>query len=240
MGQFLSDTNSKNIMEHLRGFAIFLSLLILEVSSSKADTNVTARYPTCNYNTTFPTLQGIVKTSMQDVLSEFFTDDFLNNLRPNSETDANRNQTEGNHTTNLFAGCPIGWFRILDSCLWVSPKETKLTYDDAYMFCKRKIPGGKLFEPLSKAHNDYAKDLVDAIDGETYANYLWLGINDHMEEGQYVYTKSDEPILFENWYENQPDNGPTQNCIGQNPNNAKWNDLGCKQEHRFICEKYLA
>merc|ERR1712115_274729 len=156
------------------------------------------------------------------------------------ETDANRNQTESNHATNLFAGCPLGWFRILDSCIWVSPKETKLKYDDAYMFCKRKIPGGKLFEPLSKVHNDYTRDLVDAIDGENYLDFLWIGINDHMEEGRYVYTKSDEPILFENWFENQPTNSTSQNCIGQNTaNTAKWNDITCTNEFRFICEKYL-
>ena len=189
-----------------------------------------------------PKLEGIIKSSVKDVMSEFFTADFLNNLRPNSESDYDQTQTEGNNETNLFGGCgcPLGWFRILDSCLWVPPKETKLNYNDAYMFCKRKINGGKLFEPLSKIHNDYAGDLVNAIDGAAYINYLWIGINDHMEENKFVYTKSDEPILFENWYENQPDNGTTQNCIGQNPNNAKWNDLGCKQEHRFICEKYLA
>merc|ERR1712062_308392 len=242
--QFLFDTNSKNTMQpiHLRRFGILLSLLILGVSSSTAGTNGATRCPTCNYNTTSSTLQGIVKSSMQDVLSDFFTADILNNLRPNSESDADRNQTENDNETNLFGGCgcPLGWFRILDSCLWVPPKGTKLAYNDAYMFCKGKISGGKLFEPLSKAHNDYAKYLVDAIDDNAYPEYIWLGINDHMEEGQYVYTKSEEPILFENWYENQPDNETTQNCIGQNPNNAKWNDLGCKQEHRFICEKYLA
>merc|ERR1712047_199098 len=147
MGQFLFDTKNKNTMEpiHLRRFGILLSLLILGASSSTADTSGTTRSPTCNYNTTVPTLQGIVKSSMQDVLSDFFTADFLDNLRP-----------------NLFAGCPLGWFRILDSCVWVAPKEMKLNADDAYMFCKRKIPGGKLFEPLSKVHNDYTRDLVDA------------------------------------------------------------------------------
>merc|ERR1711953_1464265 len=205
--------NSKNTMEptHLRRFGILLSLLILEASSSSADTsNGTTRYPTCNYNNTMPKLEGIIKSSVRDVLSEFFTE-------PNSETDANRNQTESNHATNLFAGCPLGWFRILDSCIWVPPKETKLKYD-----------------------NDYTRDLVDAIDGEEYPDFLWIGINDHMEEGRYVYTKSDEPILFENWFENQPDNSTSQNCIGQNTaNTAKWNDITCTNELRFICEKYL-
>merc|ERR1712062_584020 len=238
MGQFLSNTNSKNIMEHLRGFAIFLSLLILEVSSSMADTNVTARYPTCNYNTTFPTLQGIVKTSMQDVLSEFFTEDFLNNLRPNSESDANQNQTEGNHTSNLFAGCPIGWFRILDSCLWVSPKDMKLNHDSAYMHCSRKIPGGKLLEPLSTAHNDFARNLVDAFD-ETSSTWIWIGINDIMEENRFVYTKSGKPILFENWHAGQPNGKTTENCITQIPSTGKWYDTNCANTSRFICEKYL-
>ena len=230
----------------LRRFGILLSLLILEVSSSTADTNGTTRYPTCNYNTTFPTLAGIVKSSMkdvlyesmQDVLSEFFTEDFLNNLRPNSESDANQNQTEGNHTSNLFAGCPIGWFRILDSCLWVSPKDMKLNHDSAYMHCSRKIPGGKLLEPLSTAHNDFARNLIDAFD-ETNSAWIWIGINDIMEENRFVYTKSGMPILFENWNAGQPNGKTTENCIVQHPTSGKWYDRVCANTYRFICEKYL-
>ena len=187
---------------------------------------------------------------MQDVLSDFFTADILDNLRPNSESDYDQTQTEGNNETNLFGGCgcPIGWFRILNSCLWVPPKERKLNYNDAYMFCKRKIHGGKLFEPLSKIHNDYAGDLVNAIDGAAYINYLWIGINDHMEEGKYVYTKSDEPILFENWVNGQPDDTEAahgQNCIVYESSTTAattklWRDLTCTNKYRFICEKYLA
>ena len=82
-----------------------------------------------------PKLEGIIKSSvqdvlsesMQDILSEFFNEDFLNSLKPNSEPDQNRNLSESNHTENLFAGCPIGWFRILDSCLWVSPTNWNWT-----------------------------------------------------------------------------------------------------------------
>ena len=227
---------------HLRRFGILLSLLILEASSSSVDaSNGTIRYPTCNYNNTMPKLEGIIKSSVRDVLSEFFTE-------PNSETDANRNQTESNHATNLYAGCPLGWFRILDSCLWVAPKDMKLNHDDAYMFCKRKILGGKLFEPLSKVHNDHGRDLVDAFDGKTYSGYIWIGINDHMEEGRYVYTKSDEPILFENWVNGQPDDTEAahgQNCIVYESSTTAattklWRDLTCTNKYRFICEKYLA
>merc|ERR1712062_697296 len=126
MGQFSFETNIVNIMEKLR-FGTLLSLLILGVSSSSADTNYTTRYPSCNPNSTMPKLEGIIKSSMQDVMSEFFTQtqDFLNSLKPNSESDQSQNHTESNHTENLFAGCPIGWFRILNSCLWVPTKETK-------------------------------------------------------------------------------------------------------------------
>merc|ERR1712062_755827 len=247
MGQFSFETNIVNIMEKLR-FGTLLSLLILGVSSSSADTNYTTRYPSCNPNSTMPKLEGIIKSSvqdvlsesMQDILSEFFNEEFLNSLKQNSESDLTQNHTERNHTANLFAGCPIGWFRILDSCLWVPPKEAKLSHDEAYMFCKRKIPGGKLFEPMSKVHNDYAKDLVDAFDGEIFQGYIWLGINDHMEEGQYVYSKSDEPIIFENWVSGQPDGGTNQNCIAQDTGNTRtWRDIECRSAQRFICEKYL-
>merc|ERR1711860_31818 len=204
--QFSFEINNENIMEKLR-FGIVFSLLLLEVSSSSADSNYTTRYPSCNPNSTMPKLEGIIKSSMQDVLSEsmqdvlseFFNEDFLNSLKPNSEPDQLQNLTESNHSENLFAGCPIGWFRILNSCLWVPPKDTKLSHDDAYMYCKRKISGGQLFEPKSKVQNDYAKDLVDAIDGVIFPNPLWIGISDHMEEGKFVYSKSEEPILLENW-----------------------------------------
>merc|ERR1712062_52218 len=216
-------------MEKLRfgRFGILLSL-ILGVSSSSADTNTS-----CNSN-----LEGIIKSSVQDGLSEFFNEDFLESLKPNSEPDLTQNLTESNDPANLFGGCgcPIGWFRILNSCLWVSPKDTKLSHDDAYMYCKRKISGGQLFEPKSKVQNDYAKDLVDAIDGgEIYGVHLWIGINDHMEEGKFVYSKSEEPILFENWASGQPNGvGATkQNCVTLH-NNKKWYDLECASTFRFI------
>ena len=151
-----------------------------------------------------PKLEGIIKSSVQDVLSEsmqdilpeFLNEDFLERLKPNSGRDQSQNLTESNDPANLFGGCgcPIGWFRILDSCLWVGPKETILSHAEAYMYCKRKISGGQLFEPRSKVQNDYAKDLVDAIDGEIYGAHLWIGINDHMEEGKFVYSKSEAII----------------------------------------------
>merc|ERR1711860_292427 len=208
---FSFETNSENIMKKLR-IRILFSLLILGVSSSSADTNTS-----CNSN-----LEGIIKSSVQDGLSEFFNEDFLESLKPNSEPDLTQNLTESNDPANLFAGCPIGWFRILDSCLWVSPKDTTLSHDDAYMYCKRKISGGQLFEPRSKVQNDYAKDLVDAIDGVIFPNPLWIGINDHMEEGKFVYSKSDEPILFENWESGQPNGATKQNCVILRHNNKKW------------------
>merc|ERR1712062_613551 len=239
MGQFSFEANNANIMEKLR-FGIVFSLLLLEVSSSSADSNYTTRYPSCNPNSTMPKLEGIIKSSMQDVLSEFFTQtqEFLNSLKPNSESDLTQNLTESNRTANLFAGCPLGWFRILDSCLWVPPKETKLSHDAAYMYCKRKISGGKLLEPRSKIQNDYAKDLIDAIDGEIYQSYIWLGINDHLEEGKFVYSKSDEPIIFENWYSGQPNGETSENCVAfynRVSRNKTWYDGNCASTYRFIC-----
>merc|ERR1711860_54333 len=221
--QFSFEINNENIMEKLR-FGIVFSLLLLEVSSSSADSNYTTRYPSCNPNSTMPKLEGIIKSSVQDGLSEFFNEDFLESLKPNSEPDLTQNLTESNDSANLFGdcGCPIGWFRILDSCLWVSPKDTKLSHDDAYMYCKRKISGGQLFEPRSKVQNDYVKDLVDAIDGEIFGAHLWIGINDHMEEGTFVYSKSEEPILFENWESGQPNVTTRQNCVAFFK--KKWHD----------------
>merc|ERR1712062_259309 len=215
-------------MEKLRfgRFGILLSL-ILGVSSSSADTNTS-----CNSK-----LEGIIKSSVQDGLSEFFNEDFLESLKPNSEPEQSQNLTESNDPANLFGGCPIGWFRILDSCLWVSPKDTQLSHDDAYMYCKRQIPGGQLFEPRSKIQNDYGKDLVDAIDGEIFTSSpIWLGINDHMEEGKFVYSKSEEPILFENWHSGQPNGETSQNCVAFY--NKKWYTTTCASNYRFICEKY--
>ena len=86
--------------------------------------------------------------------------------------------------------------------------------------------------------------LVNAIDDEVYNNFVWIGINDQMEEGQYVYTKSDEPILFENWAAGNPSGQTLKNCIGHHTYlsdtmEGKWIDFPCYRELRFICEKYL-
>ena len=220
-------------------FGKLLCWLLVGVSLTTAD----SQNSTCENSGILPTLEQIVKSSVQETLTGFFNEEFfdsLNRINGENQIILDTNDTD---TAYLPAGCPIGWFRILNSCLWVPAKDSpnaKQTYNDAYMNCKRKIAGGKLFEPSTKIHSVYGKDLVNALDDEAYADFIWIGINDHVTEGKYVYTQSDEPIDFENWNDSQPENLTSQNCVGINGANGLWHDLGCSTKYRFICEKSLS
>ena len=50
---------------------------------------------------------------------------------------------------NRGAVCPSGWYRILDSCIWLS--REKKNFDDARDHCATmNLDQGRLFEPTSR------------------------------------------------------------------------------------------
>merc|ERR1711862_1076054 len=159
--------------------------LFLEVNPTDADI-FNGSGTSCKPNK----LQPILESSMQKVLREF---GFNNSQNETDLTDAAQTQD-----------CPSDWFRILDSCLWVSPPSLVLNAKNATSYCQTKLPNSRLFEPISHVQNTLARELVTALDGVHRHEYIWIGMNDHQHDGRFFYDSAAEPIIFMNWAEGQP------------------------------------
>ena len=88
--------------------------------------------------------------------------------------------------------------------------------------------GGKLAEPRKQTTNDFI-----FINGNGIQ--LWIGINDIVEEGAFVYGSNGEPATWTNWGQSQPDGGEQENCVRLNE--GKWWDLNCDYSKPFVCER---
>ena len=180
----------------------------------------------------------LLQESVQKVLKEFGFD--------KNQTEDCECQCPECPTAKAHQECPEGWFRIINSCIWVSPTHSqslKLNAENATLHCMTKLPNARLFEPRTQMLNDLVAEFITILDGSHLNYYLWLGMNDKGRETQYVYNSSEEPIGFTNWVDGQPDGHTGQNCVVFDYRNkeskAKWRDVECRMAYRFICEKIL-
>ena len=174
-------------------------------------------------NGTNSKLQEIVESSMENVLQTFFLD-------------SNQNLFSQENAAN-FKQCPQGWFRILDSCLYISPVNEKVNATEAIERCQELVSDSRLFEPRYKMANDLVRRFVDILDGKPYTNQgPWIGVNDVDREGHYVYDSTMTQVYFTNWRSGQPDGG-NDDCTGfDEDSEGQWRDYGCGAVLRYICE----
>ena len=69
--------------------------------------------------------------------------------------------------------------------------------------------------------------------------YIWIGLQDIDNEGQFVYHSTRENASFLNWNSNQPNGGTGQNCaiLGYTDSHkGKWFDEPCTIKLPFLCE----
>ena len=182
----------------------------------------------------------LLQESMQKVLREF---GFDKNQTENCECPTPECPTPECPTPAPLQDCPLGWFRIRNSCIWVSPSDMRLNVENAKLHCITKLSNARLFEPRTQMLNYLVPEFITILDGSHLNYYLWLGMNDKGRETQYVYNSSEEPIGFTNWVDGQPDGHTGQNCVVFDYRNkeskAKWRDVECRMAYRFICEKIL-
>ena len=102
-----------------------------------------------------------------------------------------------------------------------------LTSDGAEALCT--TIGGKLYEPRD------ASVMQDVTNQAKTAgiNEFWIGINDKDQEGTFVYSSNNAPLLFTNWASGEPNNhDQVEDCAIIKSSNGKWNDLHCTDNER--------
>lgn len=66
---------------------------------------------------------------------------------------------------------------------------------------------------------------------------VWAGGTDEANEGNFIWTGSNEKVQFENWAPNNPTNyEENKHCILPLVH-GKWSDYNCDTRLAFICEK---
>jgi hypothetical protein len=90
-----------------------------------------------------------------------------------------------NETELTKPNCTQPWQLINQSCYQFVKKNGKsgkgLTYNESVNECNSL--GGKLFEPVDEATNDF----VHKAAYPSLGKWIWIGVNDIDEEGRYIY-----------------------------------------------------
>ena len=133
--------------------------------------------------------------------------------------------------------CPLPWMPIAGKCYLFSSDQ--LSQPSGQKFCETNSIEGKLLEPRNlKVYTAVRKIAQQKL---TSSNWAWIGINDTINETQFVY-ESDSSVIDEDmnrpWDKNQPNNDHTQNCAVMNLNTGKWSDVDCHlfNKANLICE----
>ena len=67
----------------------------------------------------------------------------------------------------------------------------------------------------------------------------WIGLNDLMEEGQFMRGQTAKSPVYTNWHYFMPDNGAgNEDCVEISfIYEEKWNDENCLSTLNFICQR---
>lgn len=74
------------------------------------------------------------------------------------------------------------------------------------------------------------------IDEDTY---YWIGGDDIIAEGNWIWSINSDPITLNYWGPNRPDNAGAsgQNClVYRHFSDWFWDDRGCEIKYPFICQ----
>ena len=67
--------------------------------------------------------------------------------------------------------------------------------------------------------------------------FTWIGCNDLIHEGKFVWSHNNQAVSYFKWHPGQPDNQYNEDCCSL-AENGYWNDFPCHRSlESFICKK---
>jgi len=122
------------------------------------------------------------------------------------------------------ASCPEGAQLFQDSaCFYVNRKE-KYSWKAALSDCAER--GMQLASVRSQEEQDF-------IWGLAKGHYLWFGINDQLEEGDFIWSDG-TAVDYTNWKSGEPDG--TGDCTYMSMwSEGKWRDSMCEGRFGYVC-----
>ncbi|XP_055998492.1 lectin BRA-3-like [Ostrea edulis] len=142
--------------------------------------------------------------------------------------------------TTVFAACPSHWSGHRNKCYFFSRDNE--TFSDALILCE--MLGVQYRRPASIATIDSAntqKYLANLIRHSGSTAY-YIGVNDIVNEGEFVWISSGQNATYLNWGPDQPNNRwGNENCvvIRYDPGQGfdmTWSDDPCTDLNTYICE----
>ena len=67
---------------------------------------------------------------------------------------------------------------------------------------------------------------------------VWLGLQDYVHEGRWVWNSNRHQPAYTNWAPGEPndDDDGKENCMELNEDSWLWNDEDCSHKKHFICQ----
>ena len=119
-----------------------------------------------------------------------------------------------------------------DACYAIGHDE--VTYADATAVCESL--NSKMFEPASADAHALVHDwMYGVFRGDVK---YWLGVT-RQSNGDFGYATTGKALAFSDWNSGEPNNsGNNENCVdvNQDDGSGKWNDWGCDNKARFVCQ----
>ena len=83
----------------------------------------------------------------------------------------------------------------------------------------------------SREENDFVRTLIP--------NQTWLGANDIVSDGIWVWEDGVEWGRFTPWLSGEPNGGDNEQCLLMRDDFAgEWNDESCSNQKHYICKKW--
>ncbi|CAH1255133.1 CSMD3 [Branchiostoma lanceolatum] len=171
----------------------------------------------------------------RSVLSEML--EYCPQLQSEAVATTHRTTTPG-RDMNTEPPCPEGFFSHGQKCYWVSDDGREVNYGGAEELCNSF--GGKLAvikdADTQEFLDDYIRENRDCCDW--YQNGYWIGLKDHDDNGNYIWSDGSTLSGYNNWQPGEPSNHLwSENCVHMYARfNLKWNDQRCSIRMGCICE----
>ena len=82
----------------------------------------------------------------------------------------------------------------------------------------------------SREENDFVRTLIP--------NHAWLGRNDIVSDGTWVWEDGVEWGGFTSWLSGEPNGGDYEQCLLMRyDSTGNWNDQSCSDEMHYVCKK---
>ncbi|KAK7500077.1 hypothetical protein BaRGS_00008624 [Batillaria attramentaria] len=169
------------------------------------------------------------RSSLTDAYQFLFIDEPMHTSRNRESIHIQTGVDKSVLSAGAEGECGAGWTHYGSSCYLL--KLDPALWTEAKVICN--AVHGHLVEIGSAEENNFLKNLLH----DHNVSRAWMGLEDFVVEGEFVWTTSQETPKYTNWDVHQPDDAHSGEDCGEITITGKWNDGPCEGiHHRFICE----